>query len=133
MVISFNGRENQSIWRKAQTRPNSYKILLWISYSYSKIVQSECCMKWMWHSDWMFFEYECKTCTWKFYDCKIWYKSLAKIFTWICIKFTLTKGDYQTQLYYMKTWPKEVIKHTRSPGEVKLDSDKWKLWKNLFE
>jgi hypothetical protein len=21
----------------------------------------------------------------------------------------------------------------RSPGQVKLDSDKWKLWKNLFE
>ena len=39
-------------------------------YSYSKIIQSELCMYWIWHSDWRFFEYEYKSCTQKFYNHK---------------------------------------------------------------
>jgi hypothetical protein len=34
---------------------------------YSKIIQSEGCIDWIWHSDWLFFEYQYKTCTQKFY------------------------------------------------------------------
>ena len=50
---------------------------------YSKIVQSEHFKPLIQHSDWLFFEYEYKNHTQKFYDGEVWYLMKAKfiIFT----------------------------------------------------
>jgi hypothetical protein len=42
-----------------------------MSYPYFKIIQSECCIYWIWHSDWMVCEYEYKAR--KSYDDKDWW------------------------------------------------------------
>ena len=41
-----------------------------VLYLYSKIVLSECCIYWIWFSDWMFFDCEYKTGTQNYYDNK---------------------------------------------------------------
>ena len=52
--------------------------------------------------------------------------------------FLCHKGDRWIQvwlfsIYIMAVSSLHANPNARSPGQVKLDSDKWKLWQNLFE